>query len=88
MFKDCLQNGLITPDPQRELGPNDEKPSWYNEQAFYKYHKVRGHGTNDCMLLRKALKKLLDDEKVQYEACTIEFEGTKYIIENIIFYVE
>jgi len=28
---------------------------------------------------------LLDDDKIQYEACAIDFKDTKPLIENIIF---
>lgn len=40
MFKECLQKGIIKLDPNQELGPHDDKPSWYNEIKFYEYHKV------------------------------------------------
>lgn len=50
MYKDCLKKGLIAPNPQKELGPNNDKPHWYNDDAYCAYHKVKGHKTNVCML--------------------------------------
>lgn len=55
---------LIALDKHQELGTNDEKPHWYNEDPYYTYHKVKRHKTNACMILRKVLKKLLDDENI------------------------
>jgi len=31
MFKDYIQKVLIKHDPKQELGPHDDKSSWYNE---------------------------------------------------------
>lgn len=40
------------------------------------------------MLLRKALNKLLDDDKVQYEEHVVQSKGLEPLMVNIIFYEE
>lgn len=35
MFKDFLQKGLIKLDLKQEIGPHDDKTSWYNDVDFF-----------------------------------------------------
>jgi len=56
VFEDCLAKGLIKRIQGREYGPNDEKPIWYKENQFCKYHQVKGHTKIGCYAMRKKLK--------------------------------
>lgn len=86
MFKCCLQDGLIKPDPKKDLVPHNDKPLWYNKVKFYEYHKVKGHKTNACMILRKQLRKFLNNEKIQYALHVVDsIEEAEPLTTNIIF---
>lgn len=67
MYEDYLQRGLLETSPIKEIEDDDSKIKWYNENAYYLYHQVKGHMTNDCIELRKNLQKFIDCGKINYD---------------------
>lgn len=67
MLEDFLERGLIKRIQGIEYGPNEEKPYWYKESAFCRYHQVKGHHTSSYFSMRKISKQLVDNGMISYE---------------------
>ena len=64
VYKNLLQNQIITLLDNSH--PYDPQPwsTWWNENAYCEYHKNRGHKTNDCIKLCHKVRDLIDDGEI------------------------
>lgn len=58
-FKELLPNKLITLPDTQDFKPQ-VKPSWWNDTYHCKYHRSKGHRTNDYKILKNLVQDLLD----------------------------
>lgn len=59
VYKSLLENNLLKPlEPQK---PSKVLPSNHNPNAFYSYHQMPGHHTNNCIRLKHKIQDLIED---------------------------
>ncbi|CAI9115101.1 OLC1v1015935C1 [Oldenlandia corymbosa var. corymbosa] len=67
IFEDMLKNGHVT----YRKGQGQPKPADIEGKTYCMYHMSMTHGTNDCVVFRNVIQKMIDDEDIQIEEPTV-----------------
>ena len=46
------------------------KPSWWQDEDYYEYHRGKGHKTNDCQKLKNVIQDLVESGEVKINGHT------------------
>lgn len=65
-LKTLPANKLITLPEVRDFEPKVKPASW-NDNHFCKYHRNKGHQTNDCQRLKNVIQYLIDNEVIMVD---------------------
>jgi len=84
ILKDLMAKGLLQPLPKHEKDPTVERPAWYKEDRYYKYHQTKGHATNGCGDLRNKIQRLIKDGFYVYPTKVGDTGEKQYV--NVIFH--
>ena len=58
-FQQLLQNDYLHLPPVKDEPLT--KPSWWDDNKYYEYHRTKGHRTTSCFQLKHAIQYLIDD---------------------------
>ena len=85
ILKDLITKGLLQPLPKREEDPTAERPAWYKEDGYYKYHQTKGHAMNGCGSLMNRIQRIIEDG---FYVCHDRVETKEEHDINVIFHEE
>lgn len=66
IFKAFLERGLINFKKGKAYDETKIKPSWYIEDNFCLYHRVKGHSIDGCISMKIKLHKLLENGEITF----------------------
>ena len=64
VYKTLLLNQICAPLDNSQPYDPQPRPSWWNESAYYDYHRNKGHKTMSCIQLWHKIQKLINNGDV------------------------
>ncbi len=64
IFEKFIHDNLIEYPQTQSVDLNTPKESWYRENKFCKFHRVKGHTTLRCMQLKDYVQDLIDHKEI------------------------
>ncbi len=75
IFEKLAKDNLIRCPQIQPLEPNQSTASWYKDNEFYKFHRVKGHTTLKCMQLKDYVQDLINQKEITVGAQTLPNVG-------------
>ena len=64
IFEKLAKDNLVRYLQTQPMEPNQARASWYKDNEYYKFHRVKGHTTLKCMQLKDYVQDLINQKEI------------------------
>lgn len=70
IFEKMAKENLTKYPPTQQIDQDQSKASWYRDNEYCKFHRVKGHTTLRCKKLKDYVQDLIDQKEIIVRAQT------------------